>query len=1059
MIAKVEVEVGNTSTVHFKLEVGATSETVEVTGAVQGVQSEDANISTDINETTIQTVPNPGGDLSYYAQLAPGVTMATATGEGYGNFSAFGLPATSNLFTIDGTDYNDPFLNLNNTGSSNLLLGDNDIADVSVVSNGYTGQYGRQAGAQVDYTTKAGTNAWHGNLIYDWNGSALNANDFFQNSVGNPRPFMNNNQWAAALGGPIKKNKLFFYVDTEGIRYVLGTSAEVYVPTPALEAYVISNLATIGDSAAIPFYQNIFALYNAAPGSSAATPVPTAATVDGDTCGGLGGPPMVSGSGSGATSTPQPFATTPCLASYYTSGSNGNTEWMLIGRVDYDISEKDKIFFRTKIDEGEQPTYTDPIDPSAFNIASNQPSYDGQVNYTHIFNPNVVNSFVGSILYYSVYFNGTNESASLTTFPDNLFSSDTALFPLGLGSNSYDEAVPDAQYPQGRNVTGWQLVDDISIQHGANDFKMGVNFRRDDVSDYTAQEGSFPAISTDLADFANDIADSAGMEFTKNGGQPLAYSSLGVYFQDEIRVSPKLKLTLAIRVEPGSTGTCQDSCASHAAEPFGDSPHDPVGDLLPMNQLVVSNLKQILPSVEKAVTEPRIGVAWTPFGQNTVIRGGIALFADLFPGDILDDFTRNSPTVNSFTVYGDAIAPADPNNAQAVLTACNTAYNNAFASGGTLDNYLDTNITLGSTSETASAAGCGTPLLYDAASPLLAPKYLEWNYEIQHSFGANATLSIDYVGNHGWDEYIVNPYLNSFYAPGMYYGTSSFGNLPAADPDTRVLDVLEITNQGISNYNGLTVSFQERLWHGLQGGINYSYSHSLDDLSNGLFESFSLEDSLSYQIDPYNLQKYNYASSDYDARHTMNAYYVWNIPFKSHYGWLNEIVGGWTLSETFFARTGFPFSIVDGNTGDDLFFDATNLDYNTVLAQPITKIPSSCTSINPNAPCYAESDFNPQPTTFATQARNQYRGPGYFDTDLTVHKTFRITESVGFTLGMNAFNVLNHVNFANPNANTAGVATFGYINSTVTSPTTPYGAFAAAATDMRIVQLTGKLEF
>ncbi|MGB6200453.1 MAG: carboxypeptidase regulatory-like domain-containing protein [Candidatus Acidiferrales bacterium] len=1035
--SKVEVHVGNTSTVNLKLEIGPSSQTVEVTGAVQGVQSEDANISTDMNLSVVQNVPNPGGDLSFYAQLAPGVTMATASGEGYGNFSAYGLPATSNLFTIDGDDYNDPFLNNINTGSSNLLLGSNDIADVEVVVNGYTGQYGRQVGAQVDYTTRPGTNGFHGNAIYNWNGTPLNANDFFQNAAGQSRPFMNNNAWAASLGGPIKKNKAFFFVDTEGIRYVFGTSSEVFLPTADLESYTLGNIS----SADVPFYEKIFALYNGAPGAARATPVD-------DSCGSLGDIPA---SGSGGT-------TTDCLKNFATSGSNGNKEWMLIARADFDLTGKDKFFLRAKIDRGVQPTYTDPIDNSAFGILSSQPQYDGQLNYTHIFNSNIVNSFIGSLLYYSAFFNAANESKSLGVFPDILYSGDTSLFPLGIGSNVDGEALSDAPYPSGRNVLQWQLVDDISFQHGAHEFKMGVNFRRDDISDYTASEGAYPVINSSLADFASGIADTASMEFAENAGQPLAFSSLGFYFQDALRVNSRLKLTLAMRLEPGSAGTCQDSCVARTPDGFNESAHDPTGDLLPLNQLEVTGIKQILPSVNKVVVEPRIGVAWAPFDRNTVLRGGVGLFADLYPGDILDDFTRNSPEVNEFSVSGTSISTAEPNNAQAVLTACNTAYNHAFSSGGTFDSYLDSDITLGSMTETASAAGCETPVLFDAVSPLQAPKYLEWNLELQHAFGSGTTLSIDYVGNHGWDEIVINPYLNSFYQPGTFESVPSFGDLPPAPPDARVTDVLQITNQGRSNYDGLTVSLQKRLWHGLQGAVNYTYGHSLDDLSNGLFEAFSFSDSLDYQIDPYNLQKYNYSSSDYDARHTLNAYFVWDLPFKSRSAWLNRVVSGWTISETFFARTGFPFSLTDGDTGFFLFADATNLDFNTSLAQPISKIPSSCTSIDPNAPCYTSSEFNSSPTTFATVPRNSYRGPGFFNTDLTVHKTFRITERAAFTFEATAYNVLNHVNFANPGNDLAG-STLGYSDATVSSPTSPYGAFAEADTDMRIVQLTGKLAF
>src|ERR1700722_9353273 len=152
----VEVLLGQTALASVKLEVGAASETITVTEQGALLQTEDANISSNFDTNQIQNIPNPGGDITYVAQTAPGIIMNSSTGGGYGNFSAFGLPGTSNLFTVNGNDYNDAFLNLNNSGSSNLLLGGNELQEVAVVSNGYTGQYGRQAGAQVDYSTKAG---------------------------------------------------------------------------------------------------------------------------------------------------------------------------------------------------------------------------------------------------------------------------------------------------------------------------------------------------------------------------------------------------------------------------------------------------------------------------------------------------------------------------------------------------------------------------------------------------------------------------------------------------------------------------------------------------------------------------------------------------------------------------------------------------------------------------------------------------------------------------------------------------------------------------------------
>ena len=170
------------------------------------------------------------------------------------------------MFTVNGNDNNDPFLNLNNSGSSNLTLGANEIQEVAVVTNGYTAQYGRMAGVQLDSVTKSGSNQYHGNANYYWNGTVLNANDWFNPSTDTPRPFAVNNQWSASFGGPIIKNKTFFFLDTEGLRYTLPSTQNIFLPTTAFETAVLNNLTANGRGAEIPFYNQMFSLYNNAPG-------------------------------------------------------------------------------------------------------------------------------------------------------------------------------------------------------------------------------------------------------------------------------------------------------------------------------------------------------------------------------------------------------------------------------------------------------------------------------------------------------------------------------------------------------------------------------------------------------------------------------------------------------------------------------------------------------------------------------------------------------------------------------------------------------------------------
>jgi Carboxypeptidase regulatory-like domain len=1038
----VEVHLGQISTVNLKMEVGSGSVTVEVTGQGALLQTEDANISTNFDTRQIENVPNPGGDITNIAQQAPGITMNT-TGSGFGNFSAFGLPGTANLFTINGNDYNDPFLNLNNSGSSNLLLGGNELQEVAVVVNGYTGQYGRQAGAQIDYTTKGGGNSLHGDVVYDWTGRAMNANDFFNNLNGAPRPFSNNNQWAASIGGPIKKDKLFFFANTEGLRYILPTSTLVFTPTTAYENYVLSQVAAVPSAspAVTAFYNNMFSLYNAA-----AARFPAAAPAAGS-CGSSSGFPGF------LDEAPKDAA---CLQSFQDTGANQNKEWLLDGRVDYVLSDKDKLFARVKVDRGSQPTYTDPINPT-FNALSIQPEDDGQLNYTHVFTPNVVNSFVGSVLYYRAIFENQNQSAALGLFPGIFTLNDSSLTPLGTTSGDFPFAF---FFPQGRAVTQYQLVDDVSVTHGKNAFKMGVNFRRVDWSDHTAAQNTFyPSLSVSSLGFEqNQIFEGGGLggtlvqNFAVSPEQPLSNYSMGVYFQDQLRVNSKLTLTLTLRVDRNSPGSCAIGCATRPSGPFNSMSHNPND---PFNQDFLSGFHQILPNVEKIVPEPRFGFAWTPFGDKTVFRGGVGLFTDLYPVAILNAYTTNFPQVNRFTIPAGTLAftnpatPGDTSTGAGLAATCNAGFASAYASGGTLASYNTANPNCVDTN--------GNPLVANFNDPntnAKNPKFIEWNFEVQHSFGSHTVVSANYVGNRGYDIFLFNPYLNAF-------DTAGFGGLPTTAVDPRVAEVTQLTNNGYSNYNGLSLSFQQNNWHGFSGRINYSYSHALDNVSNGgsiePYSAFS-NVSITEQINPFNPNA-QYGNADYDIRHYISGNYVYELPFKSESRLVNAAIGGWMISGTVYYHTGLPFTLVDGLTAAGLAPENNN--NLTVLPQAIAPIPSSCGHNAVVNPCFTNADFSASPSGFITNVgRNSIRAPGFFNTDFSIRKNFKLNERFNFQVGANAYNVLNHVNFQAPVGNTAdGPGVFGQIISTVTPPTSVFGAFANGNADARVLQIQGKLTF
>ena len=449
----VTVTLGTVASADVKLALGSASQTVEVTAAAPILHTEAADLSTTFSMEQVQTLPNPGNDLTFVAQTAPGTVMNT--GSGYGNFSAFGLPATSNTFTVNGGYENDPFLNVNNSGASNLLLGNNDVSDVSVISNAYNASFGGLGGAQINESTRSGSNTFHGNASYWWNGSSLNANDFFLNQTGTPKNFDNVNQWAAAIGGPIYRNKTFFFFNYEGLRLVLPTSANVYAPDASYEAQTLANLAADGHADEIAGYNKVFNLYNNAPGRANAT----VSTPD-STSGGYG------------------------TVLFRGHAGNFTHEWLMTGRIDQSFSDKDHLFGHFEVDKGLQATYTSLLNP-VFDADSPQPQYQGQLNETHTFSPNVTNQFLFAAIYYRAIFTNTSLAAATQIAPFSLIFADGDLGNNGTG------AWPgglDIIWPQGRNVTGYQFTDDVNWNRGNHNFQFGWTMRRNDVTDYSPSE-------------------------------------------------------------------------------------------------------------------------------------------------------------------------------------------------------------------------------------------------------------------------------------------------------------------------------------------------------------------------------------------------------------------------------------------------------------------------------------------------------------------------------------------------------------------------------------------
>jgi outer membrane receptor protein involved in Fe transport len=1024
------VNLGQIESLNFTLNVASSSTTVVVTEESPLLQTADGNLSSTIGEQTISQTPNAGNDLTAIAQLAPGSVMNTNAGGGLGNFSSYGVSASSNLFTLDGMNDNDPFLNLNNSGATNLALGTNEIQEATIVSTGYSAQYGGLAGANVNYVTKSGGNDFHGNAIYYWNGRAFNAQDWFL--PGQPKTFSNANQWAGSLGGPIKKDKLFFFFNTEGLRVILPTVfPETFVPTTQFETATIANLTARGLTASIPFYNQMFGLYNAAAAGKTAID-PTACPAGISVTGGI------------------------CTFGFNSGASNLTHEAQYMGRVDYNIGQNDRAFIRVAYDKGVQASVTDPISP-LFNVGSTQPQWSAQFNETHSFGPATSNQFIASLLWYSSIFGVANPAETSAAFPTTLLLNDGSLTNLG---GICCGGLGDSNFPQGRNVTQYQFSDDLSHTTGNHTLSFGVSFRRDDVSDHDFGVGATGLVGVNsLNDYFNGEGTQTNLTiaFPTSTNQPIALYSLALYGQDQWRIKPNLTLTLALRAEHQSNPVCQTDCIARFDGPFVGGNHDPD---TPYNQLIQTGLHRMLQGLDNILWQPRFGFAWQPFGtqKNTVVRGGIGIFNDAFPGVLVDGFAGNTPSVNTFVVNGAPISPAETNggNLFAEAAASNTAFLNGFKNGQTFNEIA------------AEVPGFSPPALFAADRHTHIAQYQKWNLEIEQGFGPNTTVSVGYVGNHGIHEIIQNNGLNGFCDPAAADTPCPNGivGLPTAAPDPAFNIVTQYQTGGISNYNGVTVSARHRFAGVLKGtvGINYTYGHAMDFASNGGTTAipFSFFNSFATPQDPNN-PRGSYGPADYDVRHTVNANYVLQLPIRRMmmgHGWA-PLVDGWQVAGTVFFHTGMPFTVFDGQLSSAL----RNNSYGSfIYPQIIAPVNTNCGGSAAVTPCFTASDFQAAgtETAFSTGLRNKFRGPGYSDADFTIMKNTAIPhwERGNFGIGFQFFNVFNHPNFFTPNNDSSPAdPVFGQITSAASGPTSILGSGLGGDSSPRIIQLKAQVSF
>jgi Carboxypeptidase regulatory-like domain len=1068
----VEVLLGPPVTVNVALQIATANSEIRVADEAPLLKTEVGDVSTTVNQKQISELPNPGNDLTYVVQTAPGVVMNSDV-QGGANFSILGMPGFSYLHTMDGMNDNDNAFNLSQVGALILLLGQNQIQEATVITTGYSGQFGGAAGGNINYITKSGGNQFHGNAQYYWNGRAFNANDWFNNAFGQSRPFSIANQWAASFGGPIKRNKLFFFFDTEGLRLIVPQHYLVTIPSAEFEKATMSHIdEKFGtESASHAFYEQIFNLYNDAPEKKPT--LPGAAPTDALGCSGFSLPTTGLG------------VNVPCARYFSTIRSRPSQDALTSGRFDWNMNDNDRAFLRVQYDGGTGAIADSPISP-AFDVNFTQPWWQAQLLETHSSSASAANQLLLAASYFAGIIHVKNPLLALAAFPTSL---DFAMAPFNsLGGADYINI-----FGFGRYNTQYQISDDFARISGPHKLGAGLTLSRTYWSELPRTSGNIGHLSVQTVDaFYQGGVDPASpstdfsalsQSFTSQRNLPISFLNFSFYADDNWRARPNLAFTLALRAEHYSNPVCRNRCFARLAGPFQSISHDPDQ---PYDQAIAIKQKSAFASTERILWSPRISFAWQPRGvpQNAVFRGGIGIFYDPLPGLILDSFSGNPPLLNSYTVVGNNIAPGEATSLFKDAAVSNAAFVNGFALGQTLAQIQAADPTF------------FPPAITGPDKRTHSPQFQRWSLEWQQTFGTNTSIGIGYFGHHGIHGLVMDPDANAFGFGSLPPGKCSGPPMPACAPDPRFGMVTQIKTNNVSNYHGTVVSLQHRFTRWTEGVFqaNYTFGHALDEVSsNGWFIFTS--STMTAPQDPGNLRG-SYGSADQDVRHSFNANYVWDVPVKAALRRVRPhwLVHGWQISGTMFARSGFPYTVIDpaqsGNLVSNNYFGGIY----AVLAGPLSPGPACGEgaaiplAANPCQPPQVLNDgtLNPkarfvQPTcetgfdvgrlpsstdpcgggmVALAQGRNRFRGPGYFSTDFTIMKNTKLPgwENAKLGFGLQFFNLFNHPNFGFPDADLSSPI-FGQIAGLEQPPTGILGSGFGGDAAPRMIQLKAVLQF
>ena len=660
-------------------------------------------------------------------------------------------------------------------------------------------------------------------------------------------------------------------------------------------------------------------------------------------------------------------------------------------------------------------------------------------------------------------------------FEPNNFAQVRQAFPIVLTAGTNNAPFTtiggnDNTYPQGRKVTQWQINDNLIWTRGRNTYKFGVNTRRIDVSDYDLGEGIVPTVVyNDLAQFTYGAAYTASQTFPVSLKERVAAGNLDMYAMDSYKPTGRITLTAGMRTTWNTNPVNQQRLFARPDGSFLDIPHDMSE---PLDQVIQTKVRELFPGTPLLVWQPRVSAAYE-VARGTVVHAGFGVFNDIIPAQVADLAATNAPYAPTFVggmggqAGGVGIAPGVNGSAVDATASAEASFQTVFNSGGAPCVGI-----------AAGAATCPLAVGLNTfqSGTLKTPYYYQYNFGIERQAGTYGAIRADYVGTRGVHE----PYqveLNGY----QTVCEGCFAPFPYQKPlDQRFGSVNEFQTEANSSYSGLQAGLTEQ-FGGLTLRGNYTLSHCLDEVSNGGLLSFSAQGILSPL--PGELSR-QYGDCDYDVRHNISVFGIYQIPFRSNHAAMRAVLGGWSFSETAFLHSGLPFTVLSQPytaNGNGIFQGSGPQFARRVAGVPIYRK----TAYSGVTLAGTKQWLNPEafvsvvdPTTggctggdtaatcqFGDSGRNTVRGPHFTYSDIYLTKRFPLREGMCLRFDTQMFNAFNHPNFALPSNVEAGVpgvfvpAKFGTLESTISPPTGLLGVGLGGDSSPRMIAFQARIEF